>query len=527
AIMTANPNEHLWVKSGIYYENVMVDKALTITGEDMATTIIDGMGNMDVVQVMADGVTIDGFTLTNSGPMADDAGLRVLVSNGFRGYNLDITNNANGLFADTASGLEIYNSSISGASNFDITLMNSQVSTYNTAFNIGMVDFRDPASSLWVYNWLTIYVEDTGGKKIMNANVEVQDKFSTTVAYWPMQPVGMGVWGGYFPDMYKDQGIETLYSPYTIHASNFTHTGSLSGVPLDAPNEVIVVLTEIMPGGPVRNLDLNKDYLSINAALEDGELADGHTITVANGQYEENLEIMKGITLIGEDPLETIIWGNGGLEVVMIRAVGVTISGFYIQNGPVGVRTDMNGHQLYLENNRIEGVNEGVIIDNIAAWRLSNNTIIANDGVRITDTLAGEMSYLSGNTINASNIGVDIFGAMDELYISGNELNGPNPETKGWIPGTGFSFNSTNGWNLNGNTITGWNLAVYVDNSHGWNLYGNTINGWNLGNDGVRIENSNNWNMHNNTINGWNLNGNTAVEIDSASGWNLNDNDIY
>jgi len=56
------------VMPGTYNENVWVHKSLTIIGLDKNTTIIDGGGVGDVVEVTADGVTITGFTVQNAGP---------------------------------------------------------------------------------------------------------------------------------------------------------------------------------------------------------------------------------------------------------------------------------------------------------------------------------------------------------------------------------------------------------------------------------------------------------------------------
>jgi len=52
-------------ESSPYFENLLVNKAITLIGEDRETTIIDGGQNGNVVYVTVDGVTISGFTITN------------------------------------------------------------------------------------------------------------------------------------------------------------------------------------------------------------------------------------------------------------------------------------------------------------------------------------------------------------------------------------------------------------------------------------------------------------------------------
>ncbi|MGB9693724.1 MAG: NosD domain-containing protein, partial [Fervidobacterium sp.] len=63
------------VSAGTYYEHVTVNKAVSIVGENPATTIIDGGGYGTVVNITVDGVNITGFTVRNSGVELDYAGI--------------------------------------------------------------------------------------------------------------------------------------------------------------------------------------------------------------------------------------------------------------------------------------------------------------------------------------------------------------------------------------------------------------------------------------------------------------------
>ena len=65
AVNAANPGDTVFVYTGIYYENVMIDKSITLIGESKETTIINGNGNGDVVYVSASQVSISGFTIKN------------------------------------------------------------------------------------------------------------------------------------------------------------------------------------------------------------------------------------------------------------------------------------------------------------------------------------------------------------------------------------------------------------------------------------------------------------------------------
>jgi parallel beta-helix repeat protein len=78
AIDAAVDGDTIFVKSGTYYENVVANKTLSLIGENEETTIIDGEESGTVVNVTADNVDIQNFTIRNSGPNYEwDSGILV------------------------------------------------------------------------------------------------------------------------------------------------------------------------------------------------------------------------------------------------------------------------------------------------------------------------------------------------------------------------------------------------------------------------------------------------------------------
>lgn len=67
AVDAANLGDTIYVRAGIYRENVVASKTVSLVGENRATTIIDGSGSGTVVYVTANNVNISGFTIRNSG----------------------------------------------------------------------------------------------------------------------------------------------------------------------------------------------------------------------------------------------------------------------------------------------------------------------------------------------------------------------------------------------------------------------------------------------------------------------------
>ncbi|GAI93535.1 unnamed protein product, partial [marine sediment metagenome] len=71
------------VPQGVYHENLMVNKNLSLIGVNRDTTIIDGDGSGAVVNVSADRVNISGFTIWNGtcGVYLDSSSNVVIVGN--------------------------------------------------------------------------------------------------------------------------------------------------------------------------------------------------------------------------------------------------------------------------------------------------------------------------------------------------------------------------------------------------------------------------------------------------------------
>ena len=91
AIDASSNGDTVFVYSGTYVENIVVDKSITLQGEDRDTTVIDGGGSGDVVYVSAFFVNISGFTIQNSGN-------ETIGSGSFIDAGIDINSNNNEVY---------------------------------------------------------------------------------------------------------------------------------------------------------------------------------------------------------------------------------------------------------------------------------------------------------------------------------------------------------------------------------------------------------------------------------------------
>jgi parallel beta-helix repeat protein len=81
AIDNSTEGNIIFVRSGTYLENVVVDKSVSLIGEDKDVTFIDSSGTGTVLRITADKVVIQGFTIRNSGTIPPDYGINLALSN--------------------------------------------------------------------------------------------------------------------------------------------------------------------------------------------------------------------------------------------------------------------------------------------------------------------------------------------------------------------------------------------------------------------------------------------------------------
>ena len=96
AINAANPGDTVFVKNGTYFENVVVNKTLSLVGESRQKTIVDGRppaAHMIAIQITADGVSVNNLTTAN-----DQVGIFVASSNNIISENNIVNSSGLGVY---------------------------------------------------------------------------------------------------------------------------------------------------------------------------------------------------------------------------------------------------------------------------------------------------------------------------------------------------------------------------------------------------------------------------------------------
>lgn len=115
AINMANIEDRLFIFHGTYYENLVVNKTVSLIGESKNATIIDGRGFGTVIVVSSSNSVVNNLTIRNSGEKQNSEWPCGIWLNHVSSCNLTdniITNNALGVFLDSSASSTLRNNSM-------------------------------------------------------------------------------------------------------------------------------------------------------------------------------------------------------------------------------------------------------------------------------------------------------------------------------------------------------------------------------------------------------------------------------
>lgn len=128
AINNASSGDTIFVHNGKYYEHVVINKSVSLIGEDIDFTVIDGntTASGSVINITANNVLLMNFTIRGSGTSPDDSAIHIEYSTGnVISYNKIVNNKAgislfsssnnvisnNTMYSNSLQGIYLYSSS--------------------------------------------------------------------------------------------------------------------------------------------------------------------------------------------------------------------------------------------------------------------------------------------------------------------------------------------------------------------------------------------------------------------------------
>lgn len=149
AIDIANYHDMILIKNGTYFENIVIDKSVTLIGENRTTTIIDGRKAGNVIKINSEQVNIFNLTIQHSGIYFPNSGINLSSTDATIKNNI-IQNNFYGMTIHNGQNNVIEKNLIQKNQNCGIYMSNSSknnifenIITNHTYNGIGIYDSSD------------------------------------------------------------------------------------------------------------------------------------------------------------------------------------------------------------------------------------------------------------------------------------------------------------------------------------------------------------------------------------------------
>ncbi len=463
AIADASDGDTLFVYSGTYYENIVVDKRINLTGENRDNTIIDGDGSSIVIHVNADEVNITRFTLTN----------------GLCGIYLD-------------SSLNI-NISENNLINNGIFIGGDEIQYWNTH----NIDNLNTVNGKPVYYWKdkTGGIIPSGAGQVILANctnVKIESQELTLGSFG----VGLGFsTNNSITDNNASSnnyyGIYLYYSNMNYIIDNEVISNRLNGIRiLSSSNNTISdnnIFQNDMYGVSLRS-SLNNKIIVNNISLSEkgiGISSSSNNNVIGNDLWNNGV----GTSIFSSSSNNNIIENNitynrNGISISELSNNSIKGNNFSFNNNAVRITSSSSiniiGNEFF--SNKKHGV---WLMDSSNIKLVSNN--FTNDGILITGIPQSKFDSLEippNNTVNGKPLyyykncsGVDIDGIPVGQVILANctDINITNVQISN--TNTGIEVLYSNNINIMDNNISNNGDGIYSEHLSDSNIMGNDISG--------------------------------------------------
>lgn len=379
AIDNASSGDSIYVHVGIYYENLLINKTLSIVGEDKDTTIIDAsLGSHAAIRIIADWVNITSITIINA---TYDAGVEILHSRNCLITNTDISGSAWGIWVRESDGNIITQNTLSNnIRNIDVYISNNDTITSNA------ISFSSSAG-IRLYSSINTTLQD---------NVLTQD--------------GILISG----DLMEHWITHTIDTSNTVNGKPVYYLKGLVGetVTMDAGQIILVNCTDVS----IENRDLKDGSMGIGIGFST-QMTVSNNIISSQNRYGIRLKGSHNSTIANNRVMD------GGTGISLSTSHGNTV-----HNNTV-FSSEREGIYLGDSNSNFVAFNSvSSCDDGISLWGSKNNEVFNNEvsenekrGIELWDSVNTTITY--NNVRNNSEYGIRLYSSRESLIYHNNLID--------------------------------------------------------------------------------------------------------
>lgn len=253
------------VDAGRHYENLVINKSISIIGENRHTTIIDGRTGFPwvdtVIYISANGVTLAGFTIRGGKPYCQSLGIKMTS---------DRNNISNNLIIHNRKGIWVLGSFYNLISNNGFLSNDDEALWLTGSFNNTII------GNTFSNGYCGILLEDSRKNKIFHNNFinntkHAMSRSPTNVNVWDdAHPSGGNYWSGYTRVDLDYDGIGD--SPHTLsplptqeQSDNYPLMGMFSSFKATSDHYI-----ETVCNSTISDFQFNGTVIRFNVTGEDG-----------------------------------------------------------------------------------------------------------------------------------------------------------------------------------------------------------------------------------------------------------------
>lgn len=399
AINHAFDGDTVFVRTGTYHEDIVVNKSISLVGDNTGTTIILGGNETSVVSITSNDATLANFTIENNEKTEDRLGITL---NNVTGCNIS----GNNLTASNLIGIDLISSSYNQiAGNM----------FFGNGLGITAGSFENTVAGNRVNDKPLIYLEGEIGK-----TVEAVDAGQVILVNCSNAAIENGQFSN------TSIGVQIRESNH-CNVTQSAFTNSFEGISLSKCSNILISGNNMTNNtyGLVFARNVN------NSVVSDNYVANSTLYGIYLGQLSTNNNVT-----------ENTLMENNINSVYLDYSSNNTISGNNIINGMYGIVLWVSSSNILTQNNvtSVRAPDYGIYLTESSNNVISENNVTALDGDGITFDHSSSCN-LCGNNMVYYGIGISFLQFSSNNTIRGNDLRSLTLNGLGLYFGTLSDYN--------------------------------------------------------------------------------------